>query len=134
MPRRSTIASKHANRSRRGVNQRPNMPNLAPRGLRRPSPPQAEPPAELRPESVAVLLVYGAEITVSRGGRPGIRVTAGYHDGSVLLEAVQFDNCHTAVKAICEAAQACLDAGLVVQFAPHRMSNYPARVVHRRAA
>ncbi len=83
-------------------------------------------------DRVELLLVFGAKIKPSREGRPGIRVTAGYHDGSVLLEAVGFPSGGAANVAICEAAQACLDAGLVVQFAPHRMSNFPARVVRRR--
>lgn len=92
------------------------------------------PVEKLRPEGVAVLLVYGAAIRVARDGKPGIRITAGYHDGSVLLEAVGFDppNGGAACDAIVRAGRACLDAGLVVHRAPHRMSNFPARVIYRR--
>jgi hypothetical protein len=83
--------------------------------------------------SVAVLLVYGAEIKVARDDQPGIRVTAGYHDGTVLLEAVGFHACTDATRAIAEAEQVCLDAGLNVSVAPRRMSNHPARVISRGA-
>lgn len=93
-------------------------------------------PDQLDPTGVAVLLVYGARLKISRDGRPGIRVTAGHHNGSVLLEAIGFDPPQggQAASAISQAAQACRDAGLVVQLAPHRMSNWPARVVFRRPA
>lgn len=80
---------------------------------------------------VEILLVYGAEIRVARGGRPGIRVTAGYHDGTVLLEAVGFPACTEGVAAIREAHKACVAAGLDVKLAPPRMSNHPARIVRR---
>ena len=89
-------------------------------------------PHEITVPGVKVLLVYGAHIKVATADQPGIRVTAGYHDGSVLLEAVGFPDRCAAVEATQEAATACLDAGLIVGAAPHRMSNYPARVVFRR--
>lgn len=87
----------------------------------------------LDPNGVRILLVYGAKLRISRDGRQGIRVSAGYHDGSVMLEAVGFNTGGQATAAICEAAQACLDAGLGVSFAPHRMSNFPARIIRRKA-
>ena len=93
-----------------------------------------EPPAadaDLTVPGMHVLLVYGAKIKLSREGRPGIRVTAGYSDGSVLLEAVGFDTEGPATVAIREAADACRDAGLSVQPVPHRMSNFPARRVRK---
>lgn len=84
---------------------------------------------------LAVLLVYGAEIEPPRDGQPGIRVAAGYHDGSVLLEAIGYPCFSTGNTAICRAAQACIDAGLRVDFAPHRMSKgHPARIVSRKAS
>lgn len=87
----------------------------------------------LTADGVAVLLVYGARIKISKDDRPGIRVTAGYHDGSVLLEAVGYASKWDgeAVEAICDASQACLDAGLTVSFAPRRMSDFQARIVQR---
>jgi hypothetical protein len=95
----------------------------------------------LTPEGVAVLLVYGAEIKVARGprfpgdpGQPGIRVTAGYADGTVLLEAVGFPHLGESVPAIQEADQACVDAGLDVSFAPRGRSRYPARIVSRKVS
>jgi len=97
-------------------------------------PPLASGTEPLTREGVHVLLVYGARIKVARDGRPGIRVTAGYHNGDVLLEAVGFDLpwCGEARQAITEAAQACEDAGLLVQIPPRRMSNYQARIVRRK--
>lgn len=86
---------------------------------------------ELTVPGMHVLLVYGARIKISRNGQPGIRVTAGYSDGSVLLEAVGFDTEGPATVAIREAADACRDAGLCVQPVPHRMSNFPARRVRK---
>ena len=89
-------------------------------------------PATLTPEGIAVLLVYGAKIEVARGDQPGIRVTAGYHDGSVLLEAVGFACPTNAVAAIQRAHDACVDAGLDVRRPTRRTSNNPARLVWRR--
>ena len=91
---------------------------------------------QLTAEGVAVLLVYGAEIKVARNGRPGIRVTAGYHDGTVLLEAVGFQDFERveAVRAIREADQACVDADLDVKLVPPQMSGYPARIVSRKVS
>lgn len=88
----------------------------------------------LTADGVAVLLVYGAHVKISKDGRPGIRVSAGYHDGSILLEAVGYDLPWggEARKALCDASQACIDAGLLVSFASRRMSNFQARIVRRR--
>lgn len=94
----------------------------------------------LTPRGVTVLLVYGAEIKTARApqgddpGQPGIRVTAGYHAGAVLLEAVGFEPAWSgeALATLDEAVRACQDAGLEVRMPPHRMSNHPARVVNRR--
>lgn len=87
----------------------------------------------LTSDGVAVLLVYGAHVKISKDGRPGVRVSAGYHDGSVLLEAVGYELPWggEARKALCDASQACIDAGLTVSFAPRRMSNFQARIVRR---
>lgn len=81
---------------------------------------------------LSVLLVYGAEILPPRDGQPGIRVTGGYRNGTVLLEAVGYDSEPEAHTAIARAAQACIAADLRVSFAPHRMSNFPARVISRK--
>ena len=59
----------------------------------------------LTANGVAVLLVYGAEIKAARAGQPGVRVTAGYHDGSVLLEAVGFECATTGTAAIKTASR-----------------------------
>lgn len=89
-------------------------------------------PDPLTREGVHVLLVYGARIKMSREGQPGIRVTAGYHDGSVLLEAVGFNTRGPAQIALAEAVKACEDAGLLTTVVPHRMSSFPARIIRRR--
>lgn len=88
--------------------------------------------AALTATGVEVLLVYGAKIKPSRNGSPGIRVTAGYSDGSVLLEAVGYPTGGQAVAAIAEAHRACEDADLVVRRSTHRLSPFPSRVVFRR--
>lgn len=92
----------------------------------------ADRPGLLTPAGVTVLLVYGAEIKTATADRPGIRITAGYHDGTVLLEAVGFDNRVKALLAIGEADRACDDAGLERRPAPRRMSNHPASIVQRK--
>lgn len=91
-------------------------------------------PEPLTADGVRVLLVYGASIRVSTGDQPGIRVTAGYHNGSVLLEAVGFYPAWSgeALVALDEAVRACSDAGLVVNSPPPGLSNFPARRIHRR--
>jgi hypothetical protein len=76
-------------------------------------------------------MVYGAAIPVARAGKAGIRITAGYRDGSVLLEAVNYAHREAGAEALREAERACMDAGLRVAFPPHRTSNHPARLVYR---
>lgn len=109
------------------------MPDILALAKARFGQPAADRPGKLTERGLTVLLVYGAEIKTARAGEPGIRVTAGYHDGTVLLEAVGFDTEPEAHTAIAEAAQACMAAGLRVDFAPRRMSNHPARVISRGA-
>lgn len=82
-------------------------------------------------DRVEILLVFGAEIKTSRNGSPGIRVTAGYHDGTVLLEAVGFDTDGEAQQAITEATWACWAAGMGTRTAPRCMSTHRARLVWR---
>jgi hypothetical protein len=91
-------------------------------------------PGPLTAPGMHVLLVYGARIRIAHGDKPGIRVTAGYSDGSVLLEAVGFATGGEAQVAIEEAARACKDADMIVQAVPYRLSNFPARRVRRRPA
>ena len=92
------------------------------------------PTGPLTADGVRVLLVYGASIRVSTGDQPGIRVTAGYPDHGVLLEAVGFSPAWSgaALVALDEAVRACKDAGLTVGVPPPGLSNFPARRVHRR--
>lgn len=93
----------------------------------------------LNPDGVAVLLVYGAKLFPPAVGpdgsrRPGIRVTVDAH-GTCLLEAVGYANHEAANLAICAAAQTCLDADLIVSFAPTWVDTADrslARVVRRR--
>lgn len=93
-------------------------------------------------DRVEILLVFGAEIKTVRGARgddpgtPGIRVTAGYDDGTVLLEAVGFEPAWSgdALRAMDEAVDACYAAGLHVYMAPFYMTDLHARIVRRRPA
>lgn len=88
----------------------------------------------LKPEGVSMLLVYGARLFPPRDGRPGIRVTVDKH-GTCLLEAVGYDHRGDAIRAICEAAQTCIDSDLVVSFVPSwmKVDDTLCRLVRRRS-
>jgi hypothetical protein len=91
--------------------------------------------SRLNPIGVAMLLVYGARLHPPRNGNPGIRVTVD-GQGICLLEAVGYPDHAAGNLAICEAAQVCIDAGLVVSFVPRWVDTpdpHLARTVRRRS-
>jgi len=96
-------------------------------------------PTTLRGPGVAILVRYGAQLSPPKPDEalPGIRCTQykGKAD-TVLMEAIGYSETpagHEGHTAIARAAQACIDAGLVVSFADTRDSVYPCRIVRRPA-
>lgn len=92
-------------------------------------------PAGLPAVGVAMLVFMGERIGPPKleDAKPGIRATnlRGQAD-TVLIEAMGYDDDRDGHTAIARAAQACIDAGLHVSFAPTGDSLYPARVVRRQ--
>lgn len=84
----------------------------------------------LKPEGVAMLLVYGARLMPPREGKPGIRVTVE-EDGACILQAVGYPDQPAAQTAIARAHQTCVDANLDV-YVIGPVEGLPARRVRRK--